>query len=110
MNYYLDAEKISLDELRKRIKETDLVPSRSSLQENIEENFEILKENGYPTLASLRKELKNSKNIPSISQKTGITTDYLTLLRREIESYFPKPFPISMFDWLPEKYISKLKE
>jgi len=110
MNYYLNAEKISLDELQKRIEETDLVPSRSSLLKNIEENFEILKENGYATLAGLRKELKNSKNIPSVLKKTGIASDYLTLLRREIESYFPKPFPISAFDWFPKKYISKLEK
>lgn len=110
MNYYLNAEKISLDELQKRIEEIDLVPSRSSLLENIKDNFAILKEHGYVTLADLRRELKNSKNIPSISKKTGIGSDYLTLFRREIESYFPKAFPISTFDWFPKKDISKLEK
>ncbi len=33
MPYHIDAEKVSLDELRKRIEETDLVPSRASLLE-----------------------------------------------------------------------------
>lgn len=110
MDYYLNAEKISLNELQKRIEETDLVPSRISLLKNIEENFKILKKNGHATLAGLRKEFKKSKNIPSISTKTGIISDYLILLRREIESYFPKPFPISAFDWFPRKYISKLEK
>ena len=63
MDYYLDDEKISLDELQKRIEETDLVPSRSSILENIKYNFTVLKEKGYSTLVDLRKELKNSKKI-----------------------------------------------
>jgi len=110
MNYYLDAEKISLEELQKRIEETDLVPSRSSILENIKDNFTVLKKNGYVTFADLRRDLKNSKNIPSISKKTGISSEYLTLLRREIESYFPKAFPIRSFDWLPKKEIEKLEK
>lgn len=110
MNYYLDAEKISLNELQKRIEETDLVPSRNSILENIKDNFGVLKKNGYVTFADLRRDLKNSKNIPSISKKTGINSEYLTLLRREIESYFPKAFPISSFDWLPKDGIDKLEK
>ena len=110
INYYINTEKISLDELQKRIEETDLVPSRSSLLENIKEKFLVLKENGYATLADLRKELKNSKNIPSISEKIGLSAEYLTLLRREIEGYFPKAFKISSFDWLPKRDIEKLEQ
>lgn len=110
MNYYIDAENINLDALRKRIEEIDLVPSRRSLLENIDTNFSKLKEDGYATMADLRKALKNSKNIPSVSKSTGIDTQYLTLLRREIESYFPKAFPVKAFDWLPKKDISALEK
>lgn len=110
MSYYVNAEKINLNELRKRIEDTDLVPSRSCLLEDISSRFDALKENGYVTFADLRSALKNAKNIPSISEKTGIPSEYLALLRREIESYFPKPFPISSFDWLPEIDIEKLEK
>lgn len=110
MSYYIDAEKITLDELQKRIEETDLVPSRSSLLENIKDNFAVLKKNGYVTFADLRRDLKNSKNIPAISKKTEISSEYLTLLRREIESYFPKAFPTRSFDWLPKKEIEKIEK
>jgi hypothetical protein len=103
MSYYLQAEKIRLDDLQRRIEETDLVPSRNSLLEDIKDRFKILKSHGIATLADLRKELKNSKKIPSFSEKTGIEEQYLKLLRREIESYFPKAIPLKAFDWLPEK-------
>ena len=35
---------------------------------------------------------------------------YLILLRREIESYFPKPFALKAFDWLPEGEVTKFEE
>ena len=109
MSYYLQAEKVSLDDLQTRIEETDLVPSRSSLLEDIKDKFEILKSIGISTLADLRKELKNSKKIPSFSKKTGIEEQYLALLRREIEGYFPKSIPLKSFDWLPKRELSKLE-
>lgn len=109
IRYYIDAKKISLDELQKRIEETDLVPSRRLLLEGIHENFSLLKENGYVSLADLRKEIGNSRNISKVAQKTGISGEYLNILRREIESYFPKAFPINSFNWLPEKDLEKLE-
>lgn len=109
MSYYIDEEKVSLDNLQKRIEETDLVPSRILLLEKIDERFVKLKEHGFYTLEDLRKGLKNKKNIPTLSMKTGINHDYLVLLRREIESYFPKPFQLSSFDWFLQKDIAKLE-
>jgi len=109
MSYYLQAEKVNLEDLQIRIEETDLVPSRSSLMENIKDKFRILKSHGILTLEDLRKELKNAKNIYSFSIKTGIDSKYLTLLRREIESYFTKAFPLSAFDWLQKNELSKLE-
>ncbi|TAL33632.1 MAG: DUF4332 domain-containing protein [Spirochaetes bacterium] len=110
MPYYIDAEKTNLDDLQKRIEETDLIPSRSSLTVNIEDNFEKLKAQGFLTLWDLRKELKYSKNIPSLSKKTGVDYDYLVLLRREIEGYFPKPLPLCAFDGFQKGEIEKLEK
>ena len=46
--------------------------------------------------------------IDSFSQDTGMDKNFLILLRREIESYFPKPFPLTSFNWLPQDEIKKL--
>jgi len=110
MTYHIDAERVSLDDLRKRIEETDLVPSRTSLLDGINTKTTVLQQHGIPTLASLRKELKNSKRMEALSKATGIDKQYLTLLRREIESYFPQPSALKAFDWLPEGEIAKLEE
>lgn len=109
MSYYIDSEKISLDDLQKRFEETDLIPSRISLLENVKEKFTTLKTQGISTLSDLRKELKNAKNILELSKKTNIDLNYLKMLRLEIEGYFPKAIPLKSFNWLPEKIIKKLE-
>lgn len=109
MPYYIDAAKVTLEELMSRIAESDLVPSRSKLLEDIAGNFNKLKRSGIVTLADLRKAIKNSKNIAPLSARTQIEIEYLTLLRREVESYFPKAFRISEFDWLDKSQIAILE-
>ena len=110
MRYHLDAERISLDEVRKRIEETDLIPSRTSLLDGISTKIKALKQHGVTTLASLQKELKNSRRLEALSNTTGIDRQYLTLLRREINGYFPKPPTLKDFDWLPGGEIATLEE
>lgn len=110
MTYHIDAEHISLDDLRKRIEATDLVPSRACLTDKIREKMKDLEKQGIKTLAPLRNELKNSKRLASVAEATGIDTQYLTLLRREVESYFPKPAALKVFDWLPKDEIVKLEQ
>src|SRR5512134_3714946 len=98
MPYHLDAENINLDDLQKRIEATDLVPSRASLLEKIGTKMKALEQQGITTLADLRNELKTSKRLEVLAKSTGIGTQYLTLLRREIEGWFPKPSLLKDFD------------
>jgi hypothetical protein len=109
MAYHIDAENVSLDDLRKRIEATDLVPSRASLLEKIELKMKALEQQGITMLARLRNELKSSRRLEAVAKATGIEAQYLTLLRREIESYFPKPFALKSFDWFPRSEIAKLE-
>jgi hypothetical protein len=109
MPYYMDASKVTIQELLIRIAETDLVPSRRMLLEDIRDNFDKLNRAGIKTLADFRKAVKNPKNLSALSEKSGIGLEYLILLRREVESYFPKAFPLSAFDWLDKHQIKKLE-
>ncbi len=108
MNYHIDSEKVSLDALRHRLQQTDLVPSRASLLDGIEEKFAALQTQGVGTLAALRNELKTPKRMEALANATGIDVQYLVLLRREIESHFPKPAALGEFDWLPQGEIARL--
>lgn len=108
MNYYIDDSKIELKDLQKRIEKTDLVPSRKSILENIDDIFKTLNKKGIKTLADLRNQVKTPKKLNEFSVKSGIDNDYLILLRREVESYFPKAFSINEFTWLPREECEKL--
>ncbi|HEX2995089.1 MAG TPA: DUF4332 domain-containing protein, partial [Anaerolineales bacterium] len=88
---------------------TDLVPSRASLLEKLGSKMKVLEQHGIRTLACLRDELKTTKRLDAVATATGIDVQYLTLLRREIEGYFPKPFALKSFDWLPGSEITKLE-
>jgi hypothetical protein len=110
MAYHINDDAVSLEDLRKRIEETDLVPSRIQLLEGIKIKFQKLEQQGIPSLALLRHELKSPKRIEALVRATGIDIEYLILLRREIESYFPKPVALKEFDWLPKEVIDKLSD
>jgi hypothetical protein len=109
MAYHLDAKKISLDDVQKRIEATDLVPSRASLLDGLRQKIKSLEKQGITTLADLRNELKTAKRLEALAKSTGIGTEYLTLLRREVEGWFPKPSLLKDFDWLPKSEIAKLE-
>ena len=107
--YHLDDGAITLDDLRKRLETTDLIPSRVSLLEGIHEHFARLRDSGILTLADLREAVKSKKALQVLSVKTGIEREYLTLLRREIEGYFPKPLPVASFNWIPQQVLIAFK-
>ena len=108
MPYYINDKTVPLDELKTRIKETDLVPSRTVLLEDIDGIFVKLENVGIHTLADLRQALKTSKKLGALSEETGIDSGYLTILRREIEGYFPKAYPLDDFKWLDDAEIARI--
>ena len=108
--YHIDAENIRLEDLRKRIEASDLVPSRACLTDEIGEIMKALEKQDIQTLACLRRELKTPRRLVCVAEATGIDAQTLNLLRREIESYFPKPAPLKVFDWVPQGELVKLEQ
>lgn len=109
MSFYIDDKRIRLESILERIKETDLVPGRIKLLDDISGNFKKLEKSGLKTLNDLRKTLKNLKKIDVIAENTDIDSKYLTLLRREIESYFPKIRNLRNFSGIDNCLIEKLE-
>ncbi len=102
MAYHIDDQSISLADLQSRIESTDLVPSREILKLGIEDNLACLLRSGITNLKELRFELKSNAKLKNLAVKSDIDEDYLILLRREIEGYFPRPFSLGQFDLPPE--------
>ncbi len=100
---------ISLAMLRERILHTDLVPSRAVLVENIEVWFTRLQAAGIDGLSELKAAIKTPAQLLALSHKSGVPDQYLTLLRREIEGYQPKPFKLRDALVLTEEDIQLLQ-
>ncbi len=110
MSYHINDATISLDDLLIRLETTDLVPSRVALLDGLNDKLSKLKNLGINTLLNLRIALKTPKKMEDLVQSTGIDKEFFILLRREIESYFPKPYPLNAFAWLPPEDILKLEK
>ena len=108
MTDYSKPENVSLSELKTRIRSTDLVPSRVMLIEGLESAFEKFSQRGILTWLDLRKCIQNSKHLEDFANETGISLQYLVLLRRETESYQSKPFLIKDVHWISNDIIAKI--
>jgi len=106
--YHIDTSKYSLQEMKEDLLSRDLIPSRLPLKEGLTSNFQILEGEGIQTLGDLISALKNKKKIGEFSSASGISEKYLTLLRREANSYLPNPVPLDKFSGFEEKDINKL--
>jgi len=107
-SYHINPSKYSLQELKNDLLNRDLIPSRKSLKEDLETNFQILEGKGIQTLGDLITALKNKKRIGEFSSSSSISEKYLTLLRREANSYLPNPVPLDKFSGFGTSEINKL--
>lgn len=108
MSNFYKPETIRLEEVKERTLTSDLVPSRASLTEGIDQLFSTITKTGVNTLADLQKMLKNQSKMEAFCSQSGISLEKLTLLRREVESYRLKTFKLAEIDWLPRDEIGRL--
>jgi hypothetical protein len=106
--YHIDLEQYSLQRFRNSLKSRDLIPSRASLKDNIDERFKIIENSGITNLNELITRLKSKSKIDRFSKETGLSKDYLTILRREAKSYLPNPIRLEKFPGIPANFVSRL--
>jgi len=107
-SYHLDPAKYTLQELKNDLLGRDLIPSRIPLKEDLEIHFQILEGKGIQTLRDLITALTNQNKLREFSSSSGISEKYLTLLRREANSYLPNPVPLDKFSGFGATEIKKL--
>jgi hypothetical protein len=108
-DYHIDLEKYSLDEFKIELLESEIIPSRKILKEEINERFKILEDNGIGNLQELRDSLKNPKKAREFGVKSGLPEKYLLILLREVNSYTPNPVNLEKFPGVKKETINKLK-
>lgn len=109
MGYYIDLEKISIDKYRGILKSADLLPSRMILKENIDTNFDIIKNQNIRHVDELLKLLNNKKKLHDFSNQSDLNENYLTILIREIKSHRQKPNNIRDFQSITDDVILKFE-
>lgn len=109
MGYYIDLEEISIDKYKEILKSADLLPGRMILKDNIDINFEIIKNQNVKNIDELLKILSNKKKLQDFSKQNNLNENYLTILNREIKSYRQKPNNIKDFPGITEDIALKLE-
>lgn len=108
MGYYIDLEKISLDDYSTRLQSAYLPPGRMLLKDKTAARFALLKSQGIRNLAELVQHFKQKNGQESIALQTLLGVDYLTILRREVKSLHPKPVKLADFDRVSREVVVKL--
>jgi hypothetical protein len=105
-----DLSKISLDKYKNELKTGRLLPSRKPLLEGIDAKFNTLKKEGLNNLDDLKITLGSNTKFKQFITKTGLSENYLKLLRREIGSILPTPVKFSDVPNISKKIVKKLKD
>ena len=85
-----------------------MLPSQQILKEDIDERFSCLERHGIENLQQLQTVLKSKQDVQSFAEKTGLPVAYLTVLRREVNSYQPKPINLKDFPGVKLEVTQKL--
>jgi hypothetical protein len=93
--YHIDFSKMLLSDLKDKLERSDLIPSHLPLLDGIERKSAALKKAGISNLEDLSRALRGGKGPASLAAKTGLSEDYLILLRRAIEGFRPKPIRLA---------------
>jgi len=108
-NYFIDTDKFSIDKFRNIILTKKILPGRIILKEHLDERFDLLKTQKIKTLSHLLETLKSKQKIDKFSNETGLTVEYLTILRREANSYVSVPVKLIDLPFIETDIISKLE-
>ena len=92
------------------LKRSNLLPGRRLLLDQLEARFTRLEQAGVRDLQALSDALSTPKRLQALSERSGVPSEYLTVLRREIGTLIPKPLPLLEFPVVSAEAIQTLAE
>jgi len=107
-DYYIDLEGFSLERFKEVLETKELSPGRVILKEGLDERFEVLDSMGISNLQALWDALKTKKRVASFADDSGLSQEYLVVLRREVGSYIPKPVNLKELPDIEAETIERL--
>lgn len=108
--YSPDLSTFSLAKLKTHLRTARLLPGQRILGEHLDERFACLEQNGIANLAQLQTALKSGASVAAFARATGLPEAYLIVLRREVNSYQPRPVALKDFPGLAPEIIRRLAQ
>ena len=110
MGYYIDLEKITIDDFRLKLESAYLPPGRMILKELSDQRFGYFKSIGIKNVQELIRLLKKKQRFAELSKIECLSGDYLTILLRELNSTLPKPNKIADFSGISKDTAARLEK
>jgi len=108
--YEINLENYTMQRFKNSLQSRELIPSRKSLKDDLDDRFRVLENLCIDNLKALTVTLKTKQKIEALSQETGLPNQYLTLLNREAKSYLSKPIRLDKLPGIQPEYLEKLEE
>ena len=109
MKYNVDLSKLTVAAYQNLLKNQNLLPGRRVLWQNIDRNFDLIQSHGVKTVEQLKKALSTPAKMARFAADTGIAEDYLTILRREVNSFEQTPVPLGAFPGIDPALVERLQ-
>lgn len=110
LKYQIDLQQYSLQKFKRDLRTRQMIPSRLILKDDIESRFKALEDQGITNLKELIDALGTKDKIATFSQASGLTSEYLTLIKREARSYQSNPVRLDKLPGVQQEYLHKLGE
>lgn len=109
-HYHIDFNSYTLKQFKKSIAHRDMIPSRQILKENLDENFKLFDKMGIKTVQDLLDQIKTKTKLESFAEEMELPEGYLTILKREINSFHPTPVKISSIPGINKNVLDALEK
>jgi hypothetical protein len=110
MGYHIDLESITIDEYKRKLESSLLIPSRMVLKDKIDERFNHFKMLSIKNVQELLLMLRNKTKLTQLAKNPIFSEEYLTILLRELNSIQAKPNKLKEFIGISVDTISKLEK
>ncbi len=107
--YSIDLKKFGIEKLRELLRTRKLLSGHQTLKDDLDKNFDLLVENKIENLQGLNNALKAKQKLESFAKKSGISVDYLTILKRHSNSFVSKAVKLSEFPEVDTVLVKKLE-
>lgn len=107
--YSIDLNKYPLSKFKKSLESREMLPSRIILKDDLDKRFQLLQSHDLKNLQDLVDGLKTKDKIIAFSKKSGLSEEYLTILKREASSYVAKPVALRNFPDVNDDAVQKLE-